>query len=215
MWKHVFHLNTSVETSFSLHKRLKEGGSPLYPRSQGVSLRKWKGWGLLYFSTFTFIWLSLCVVTSIGRLLGKCMCSSLPARLMEEFQARGTYNMQADLLGSFPVDVSPGTSGRFGWGHRTKFSPSVGGRGGHRNMGVAIGRIYPFRGWGSFWQKNSCQIFYTPNPNRHPQLYFSKQHFPSLNISLLPNSHPAKIDLKNIYFFENRSIGCTWCMLWL
>ena len=25
MWKHVFHLNTSVETGFSLHKRLKEG----------------------------------------------------------------------------------------------------------------------------------------------------------------------------------------------
>ena len=134
---------------------------------------------------------------------------------MEEFQARGTYNMQADLLGSFPVDVSPGTSGRFGWGHRTKFSPSVGGRGGHRNMGVAIGRIYPFRGWGSFWQKNSCQIFYTSNPNRHPQLYFSKQHFPSLDISLLPNSHPAKNWPKNIYFFRNRSIGCPWCMLWL
>ena len=26
MWKHVFHLNASVETGFSLHKRLKEGG---------------------------------------------------------------------------------------------------------------------------------------------------------------------------------------------
>ena len=106
--------------------------------------------------------------------------------------ARCTYNMQPDLLGSFPAEVSPGTSGRFGWGHRTKFRPSVVGRGGHRNMGVAKRRIYPFRGWGSFWQKNSCQIFYTSNPNRHPQLYFSKQHFPSLDISLLPNSHPAK-----------------------
>ena len=143
------------------------------------------------------------------------MCSSLPARLMEEFQARGTYNMQADLLGSFPVDVSPGTSGRFGWGHRTKFRPSVGGRGGHRNMGVTIGRIYPFRGLRSFWQKNSCQIFYTSNSNRHPPLYFSKQHFPSLDILLLPKSHPAKIGLKNIYFFRNRSIGCPWCMLWM
>ena len=123
---------------------------------------------------------------------------------MEEFQARGTYNMQADLLGSFPVDVSPGTSGRFGWGHRTKFSPSVGGRGGHRNMGVAIGRIYPFRGWGSFWQKNSCQIFYTSNPNRHPQLYFSKQHFPSLDISLVPNSHPATNWPEEHIFFQKQ-----------
>ena len=26
MWKHVFPLNASVETGFSLHKRLKEGG---------------------------------------------------------------------------------------------------------------------------------------------------------------------------------------------
>ena len=59
--------------------------------------------------------------------------------------ARCTYNMQRDLLGSFPTDVSPATSGRFGWGHRTKFRPSVGGRGGHRNMGVAKRRIYPFR----------------------------------------------------------------------
>ena len=74
-------------------------------------------------------------------------------------------------------------------------------------MGVAKKRIYPFRGVGKFLAKNSCQIFYTSNPNRHPQLYFSKQHFPSLDISLLPNSHPAKIDLTNIYFFRNRSIG--------
>ena len=75
-------------------------------------------------------------------------------------------------------------------------------------MGVAKKRIYPFRGVEKFLAKNSCQTFYTSNPNRHPQLYFTKQHFPSLDRSLLPNPHPAKIDLKNIYFFRNRSIGC-------
>ena len=72
-------------------------------------------------------------------------------------------------------------------------------------------------GLGKFLAKNSCQIFYTSNPNRHPQLYFSKQHFPSLDISLLPIKLPSskKTGLKNIYFFRNRSIGCPWCMLWL
>ena len=130
--------------------------------------------------------------------------------------ARCTYNMQPNLLGSFPADVSPATSGRFGWGHRTKFRPSVGGRGGHRNMGVAKRQNFSLQGVGKFLEKNSCQIFYTSNPNRHPQLYFSKQHFPSLDIYITSfNSHPAKIDLKNIYVFRNRSIGCPWCMLWL
>ena len=42
-------------------------------------------------------------------------------------------------------------------GHRTKFRPSVGGRGGHRNMGVAKRRIYSFWGWGSFWQKTHAR----------------------------------------------------------
>ena len=70
------------------------------------------------------------------------------------------------------------------------------------------GEFIPSGGGEVSGKKNSCQIFYTSNPNRHPQLYFSKQNFPSLDISLLPNSHPAKIDLKNIYFFRNRSIGC-------
>ena len=151
---------------------------------------------------------------SIFSILGDCweefICFSLPARLMEEFQASKVYlQLITWLTGKFPADVSPGTFSHFGCGQRTKFRPSVGEGGG------GGGIVTPSWGRGNFWQKNSCQIFYTSNPNRHPQLYFSKQHFPSLDRSLLPNSHPAKIDLKNIYFFRNRSIGCPWCMLWL
>ena len=120
---------------------------------------------------------------------------------------RCTYNLQPNVLGSFPADVSPATSGRLGWGHRTKFRPSVGGRGGHRNMGVTKRQNFSLQGVGTFLEKNSCQIFYTSNPNRHPQLYFSKQHLPSLDIYITSfNSHPAKIDLKNIYVFRNISI---------
>ena len=137
------------------------------------------------------------------------MCSSLPARLMGEFQASKVYLQYATrLTGKFP---SRGISRHFWpvWVRpRDKIQTFSGGREGHRNMGVAKRLIYPFRGWGSFWQKNLCQIFYTSNPNRHPQLYSSKQHFPSLDILLLPNSHPAKIGPKNICFFRNRSIGC-------
>ena len=46
---------------------------------------------------------------------------------MEEFPAsKVTYNLQPDLLGSFPADVCPDITGQFGCGHRVKFSPSVG-----------------------------------------------------------------------------------------
>ena len=46
---------------------------------------------------------------------------------MEEFRAsKVTYNLQPDLLGSFPGDVCPDITVQFGCGHRAKFSPSVG-----------------------------------------------------------------------------------------
>ena len=46
---------------------------------------------------------------------------------MEEFRAsKVTYNLQPDLLGSFPADVCPDITGQFGCGHRAQFSPSVG-----------------------------------------------------------------------------------------
>ena len=152
----------------------------------------------------------MCVVTSIGRLLGKMYVFLTPSktdgRVPSQQGVPTICNLtywevsQQRYLQPLLADLGEAT------GQNSDLQ--MGGRGGHRNMGVAKRRIYPFMGWGSFWQKNSCQIFYTSNPNRHPQLYFSKQHFPSLDISLLPNSHPAKIGLKNIYFFRNRSIGC-------
>ena len=75
---------------------------------------------------------------------------------MEEFPAsKVTYNLQPDLLGSFPADVCPDITGQFGCGHRAKFSPSVGvcvcvwGGGG----GGARGEIHPYsRGEG----KETC-----------------------------------------------------------
>ena len=62
---------------------------------------------------------------------------------MEEFRAsKVTYNLQPDLLGSFPGDVCPDITVQFGCGHRAKFSPSVGvcvkGEGG------AKGEIHPY-----------------------------------------------------------------------
>ena len=131
--------------------------------------------------------------------------------------ARCTYNLEPDLLGSFPADVSSSTSGHFWSGHRTKFRPSVGLEGGIETWVWPKGEFIPSGGGEVSCKKNSCQIFYTSNPNRHPQLYFSKQHFPSLDISLLPNSHPSKNwPEEHIYiFFRNRSIGCPLSMLWL
>ena len=43
--------------------------------------------------------------------------------------ARCTYNLQPDLLGSFPADVCPDITGQFGWGG--------GGEAVSRKMGVA------------------------------------------------------------------------------
>ena len=46
--------------------------------------------------------------------------------------ARCTYNLQPDILGSFPANVRPDITGHFGCGLRAKFSPSVGQLGGGR-----------------------------------------------------------------------------------
>ena len=129
--------------------------------------------------------------------------------------ARCTYNMQPDLLGSFPAEVSPATSDRFGWDHRTKFRPSVGGKGGHRNMGVAKRRIYPFRGWGSFWQKTHARYSTHQIPTDTHSYIFPSNTFHLWTYHLFQTPIQQQIGLKNIYFFRNRSIGCPWCMLWL
>ena len=41
-----------------------------------------------------------------------------------------TYNLQSDVLESFPADVCPDITVQFGCGHRAKFSPSREGGGG-------------------------------------------------------------------------------------
>ena len=80
MWKHVFHLNTSVETGFSLHKRLKERG-PALTSFPGRFPEKMEGVGtaLLQY-LYLYLTLSLCVVTSIGRLLGKIYVFLTPSK---------------------------------------------------------------------------------------------------------------------------------------
>ena len=143
---------------FSLHKRLKEG-VPVLTSFPGRFSEKMGGVGtaLLQYLYF-YLTFSMCSHFD-WEIAGKNLC--VPHSQQDWWKsskpARCTYNMQPDLLGSFPAEVSPATSDRFGWGHRTKFRPSVGGRGGHRNMGVAKRRIYPFRGWGSFWQKTHAR----------------------------------------------------------
>ena len=61
----------------------------------------------------------------LGDCWGKFICSSLPARLMEEFPARKVH-LQPDLLERFTADVCPDITDQFGCGHREKFGPSVG-----------------------------------------------------------------------------------------
>ena len=159
---------------------------------------------------------SLCVVTSIGRLLGKIYVFLTPSktdgRVPSQQGVPTTCNLtywevsqqrylQPLLAG---LGEATGQNSDLQWGVE----------GGIETWVWPKGEFIP-SGLGKFLAKNSCQIFYTSNPNRHPQLYFSKQHFPSLDISLLPNSHPGKMNLKNIYFFRNRSIGahnaCSGC----
>ena len=98
--------------------------------------------------------------------------------------------MQPDLLGSFPADVSPGTS-RLGEATGQNSDLQWGVEGGIETWVWPKGEFIPSGGGEVSCKKNSCQIFYTSNSNKHPQLYFSKQHFPSLDISLLPIKLPS------------------------
>ena len=69
--------------------------------------------------------MSEAILNILGDFWEKFICSSLPARLMKRFPASKGH-LQPDLLGSFPADV----------GHRAKFSPSGGGEGFDRKLGV-------------------------------------------------------------------------------
>ena len=56
---------------------------------------------------------------------------------------RCTYNLQRDLLGSFPADVCPGITGQLGCGHRAKFRPSLGGRGWYKARCALTAKFNP------------------------------------------------------------------------
>ena len=76
----------------------------------------------------------------------KFICSSLLARLLEEFPASKVHMqpVQPDLLGGFPADVCPHITGQFRCGHR-------GGGGGGLLIGYCVwptGEIHHFSGGG-------------------------------------------------------------------
>ena len=121
--------------------------------------------------------------------------------------ARCTYNMQPDLLGSFPAEVSPATSCRFGWGHRTKFRPSVGGRGGHSNMGVAKRRIYPFRGWGSVWQKTHARYSTHQIPTDTHSYIFPSNTFHLWTDHFFQTPIQQKLTWRTYIFLETDLLG--------
>ena len=77
----------------------------------------------------------------------------------------------------------------------------MGGRGGHRNMGVVKRRIYPFRGWGSFWQKTDARYSTHQIPtDTHSYI------FPS-NTFHLWTYHFFQTPIQQ-NFFRNRFIAC-------
>ena len=108
------------------------------------------------------------------------------------------YNLQPDLLGSFPADRCPDITSQFGCGLREKFRPSVGGGGLVGKYVWSKGKNHPFgRGGGKgkrgMWQiTHSNLLFYTSHPLRHPILSFSQQHFPCKDISFRPHLPASK-----------------------
>ena len=116
--------------------------------------------------------------------------------------ARCTYNLETDLLRSFPADVSPGTSGHFWSDHRTKFRPSVGergeGGGGRRKMGLPKGRNLPFTGEGGGEEggrvsdKKLMPHILHIKSQQTPTVIFFQATFSTMDISLLPNLPASK-----------------------
>ena len=78
---------------------------------------------------------------------------------MDEFPASKlscTYNLQPDLLESFPADVCPDITVQFGCDHRAKFSPSGEGWGGGGSVGNWCGLRAKFTqsvGEGEEWKR--------------------------------------------------------------
>ena len=99
-----------------------------------------------------------------GRLLGNIYLFFTPSKTdgwvpsQQAAPTTCTYNLQPDLLESFPSDVCPDITVQFGCGHRAKFSPSEEGGGGGvgRKLVWSSGEINPISGGGGrsggFWQ---------------------------------------------------------------
>ena len=95
-----------------------------------------------------WIKLSEAILSILGDCWEKFICSSLPARLMEEFPASKVHLQPATwLTGKFHRQ----TYVRFECGRRAKFSPPVRGRGSIGNWVSPKGKIYPFIGGRGFY----------------------------------------------------------------
>ena len=137
--KTCFSLKHQCGNKFFPSQKTQRGRVPALTSFPGRFPEKMEGVGTALLQ-YLYLYLTLSVCSHFDwEIAGKHLCVPHSQQdWWESFKpARCTYNRQPDLLGRFPADVSPGTSGRFGWGHRTKFRPSVGGRGGHRNMDAA------------------------------------------------------------------------------
>ena len=111
-----------------------------------------------------WIKLSEAILSILGNCWEKFICSSLLARLREEFpasNARCTYNLQPDLLGNFPADLPPDITGQFElvwvWWKGNIQSFSGGGEGGTWILMWPKGKINPSVGGGvggrGFWEQ--------------------------------------------------------------
>ena len=110
--------------------------------------------------------------------------------------ARCTYNLQPDLLGSFPADVCPHITGYFGCGHRAKFSPSVGEGWGGGEDDKKLG------GDRGFWQIGHSSYSRHQIPSETLHCLFSRSTFLPRTYYFFQISQPAKMGLYNRYFEE-------------
>ena len=88
--------------------------------------------------------LSEAILRILGDCWEKCICSSLPARLMEEFPASKVHLQPSTwLTGKFPSRrMSRYYCLVWVWGRRVKFSPSLRGRWGGGGVGGAFADKY-------------------------------------------------------------------------
>ena len=122
-------------------------------------------------------------------ILGDCWKNlSLPHSQQDRWKstqpAKCTYNLQPDLLGTFPANARPDITVHFGCGLRAKFSPSVGqlGRGRFLTNNTILDTKSPQTTWIVYFQGNLSfqghQFFQISQP-----AYFEEQiHWVPLEI---------------------------------